>query len=39
MLIWLFIQSGSSAFLKIEIDDPTIQAVEFLIVDETQNKW
>ncbi|KAI8527034.1 hypothetical protein RHMOL_Rhmol12G0045200 [Rhododendron molle] len=34
-----FLKSGSSSFLKIEIDDPTIQAIEFLIVDEEQNKW
>ncbi|XP_062110381.1 alpha-glucan water dikinase, chloroplastic isoform X2 [Humulus lupulus] len=34
-----FSQSGSNSILKIEIDDPTIQAIEFLIVDEKQNKW
>ncbi|KAJ7943678.1 Alpha-glucan water dikinase, chloroplastic [Quillaja saponaria] len=34
-----FPRSGSGSFLKIEIDDPAIQAIEFLIVDEAQNKW
>ncbi|KAG5520839.1 hypothetical protein RHGRI_033418 [Rhododendron griersonianum] len=34
-----FLKSGSNFFLKIEIDDPTVQAIEFLIVDEEQNKW
>ncbi|KAF5450262.1 hypothetical protein F2P56_030628 [Juglans regia] len=34
-----FIKSGSTSFLKIEIDDPEIQAIEFLILDEDQNKW
>ncbi|KAK4788945.1 hypothetical protein SAY86_020264 [Trapa natans] len=34
-----FVKSGANAFLKIDIDDHTIKAVEFLIVDETQNKW
>ncbi|XP_072983787.1 alpha-glucan water dikinase, chloroplastic isoform X1 [Typha latifolia] len=34
-----FIKSGSNSLLKIEIDDPEIQAVEFLIVDEARNKW
>ncbi|KAK4758856.1 hypothetical protein SAY87_020157 [Trapa incisa] len=34
-----FVKSGANAFVKIEIDDSTIQALEFLIVDETQNKW
>ncbi|XP_031400299.1 alpha-glucan water dikinase, chloroplastic [Punica granatum] len=34
-----FVKSGSDSFLKIEIDDPTIQALEFLILDEAQNKW
>ncbi|KAI4328195.1 hypothetical protein L6164_020571 [Bauhinia variegata] len=33
------VKSGSGSFNKIEIDDPTVQAVEFLIVDEAQNKW
>ncbi|XP_065873488.1 alpha-glucan water dikinase, chloroplastic [Euphorbia lathyris] len=34
-----FINSGSSSYLQIEIDDPAIQALEFLIVDEARNKW
>ncbi|XP_031271017.1 alpha-glucan water dikinase, chloroplastic isoform X2 [Pistacia vera] len=34
-----FSNSGSSSFLKLEIDDPAIQAIEFLIFDEGQNKW
>ncbi|KAL6983727.1 alpha-glucan, water dikinase [Sarracenia purpurea var. burkii] len=34
-----FMKSDSNSFLKIEIDDPTIQAIEFLIVDEERNKW
>ncbi|KAJ0095371.1 hypothetical protein Patl1_16076 [Pistacia atlantica] len=34
-----FSNSGSNSFLKLEIDDPAIQAIEFLIFDEGQNKW
>eukprot|EP00262_Sarcandra_glabra_P002083 TRINITY_DN1233_c0_g2_i1.p1 TRINITY_DN1233_c0_g2~~TRINITY_DN1233_c0_g2_i1.p1 ORF type:complete len:1456 (+),score=336.06 TRINITY_DN1233_c0_g2_i1:107-4474(+) len=34
-----FIKSGSDSFLKIEIDDPKIHAIEFLILDEAQNRW
>ncbi|GAV71559.1 PPDK_N domain-containing protein [Cephalotus follicularis] len=34
-----FVKSGSNSCLKLEIDDPTMQAIEFLIVDETQNIW
>lgn len=34
-----FQKSGSISLLKIEIDDPAIQAIEFLIVDESQNRW
>ncbi|KAA8533187.1 hypothetical protein F0562_033280 [Nyssa sinensis] len=34
-----FLKSGSNSFLKIEIGDPAIQAIEFLIFDEAQNKW
>ncbi|KAL6547367.1 hypothetical protein OROMI_023088 [Orobanche minor] len=34
-----FMKSGSKAVLKIEIDDPAIQALEFLIFDEAQNIW
>ncbi|KAL5568805.1 hypothetical protein UlMin_025380, partial [Ulmus minor] len=31
--------SGSNSVLKIEIDDPAIQAIEFLISDESRNRW
>ncbi|KAI7734917.1 hypothetical protein M8C21_025746 [Ambrosia artemisiifolia] len=34
-----FLKSGSVSFLKVEIDDPAIQAIEFLIVDERQDRW
>ncbi|KAL4638999.1 hypothetical protein ACB092_03G186300 [Castanea dentata] len=34
-----FVKSGSNSFLKIEINDPGIQAIEFLIFDEAHNKW
>uniref|UniRef100_A0A2P2LZP5 alpha-glucan, water dikinase n=1 Tax=Rhizophora mucronata TaxID=61149 RepID=A0A2P2LZP5_RHIMU len=34
-----FVRSGTDSYLRIEIDDPAIQAIEFLIVDESQNKW
>lgn len=34
-----FVKSGSNSVLKLEIDDPGIQAIEFVIVDEAQNKW
>jgi alpha-glucan,water dikinase len=34
-----FTKSGPNSFLRIEIDDHAIQAIEFLIFDETQNKW
>ncbi|KAK9119771.1 hypothetical protein Scep_017864 [Stephania cephalantha] len=34
-----FAKSGSKSFVKIEVDDPAIKAIEFLIVDEPQNKW
>ena len=34
-----FVKSGSSSYLKLEIDDPQIQAIEFLIFDEARNKW
>ncbi|XVF02510.1 hypothetical protein REPUB_Repub04eG0181600 [Reevesia pubescens] len=34
-----FVKSGSSSLLKLEIDDPRIQAIEFLIFDEARNKW
>ncbi|CAA0819704.1 Alpha-glucan water dikinase 1- chloroplastic [Striga hermonthica] len=34
-----FVKSGPNAVLQIEIDDPAIQALEFLIFDEAHNKW
>ncbi|XP_038694729.1 alpha-glucan water dikinase, chloroplastic-like isoform X4 [Tripterygium wilfordii] len=34
-----FVKSGSNSCLQIEIDDPALQAIEFLIVDESKNKW
>ncbi|GAU21380.1 hypothetical protein TSUD_189680 [Trifolium subterraneum] len=34
-----FVKSGSGSLLRIEIDDPAAQAIEFLIIDESQNKW
>ncbi|KAJ4974404.1 hypothetical protein NE237_007578 [Protea cynaroides] len=34
-----FLKSGSDSLLKIEITDPQIQAIEFLILDEARNKW
>ncbi|XP_038994051.1 alpha-glucan water dikinase, chloroplastic-like [Hibiscus syriacus] len=34
-----FVKSGSSSYLKLEIVDPEIQAIEFLIFDEARNKW
>ncbi|KAI5679233.1 hypothetical protein M9H77_10183 [Catharanthus roseus] len=34
-----FVTSGSVASLRIQIEDPAIQAIEFLIFDEGQNKW
>ncbi|KAK1425887.1 hypothetical protein QVD17_21249 [Tagetes erecta] len=34
-----FLKSGSNSFLKVEIDDPAIEAIEFLIVDERQDLW
>ncbi|XP_019166630.1 PREDICTED: alpha-glucan water dikinase, chloroplastic-like [Ipomoea nil] len=34
-----FVKSGSNAMVRLEIDDPAIQAIEFLIFNEVQNKW
>ncbi|KAL1550864.1 alpha-glucan, water dikinase [Salvia divinorum] len=34
-----FVKSGANAALSIEIEDPAIEALEFLIYDEAQNKW
>ncbi|KAK1269948.1 hypothetical protein QJS04_geneDACA005079 [Acorus gramineus] len=33
------IQSGSNSFLRIVIDDPEISAIEFLVLDESQDIW
>ncbi|KAL0654257.1 hypothetical protein Bca4012_096948 [Brassica carinata] len=32
-------QSGGNSYLKLEIDDNAIHAIEFLIFDESRNKW
>ncbi|KAG5522132.1 hypothetical protein RHGRI_034352 [Rhododendron griersonianum] len=34
-----FVKTGSDSFLKLEIADPSIQAIEFVIFDEQHNKW
>lgn len=34
-----FIKSGYRSLVKIEIDDPEIEAIEYLIHDEALNKW
>ncbi|CDY20967.1 BnaA08g25580D [Brassica napus] len=34
-----FVKSGGNSYLKLEIDDHAIQAIEFLIFDESRNKW
>ncbi|XP_042439164.1 alpha-glucan water dikinase 1, chloroplastic-like [Zingiber officinale] len=34
-----FTKLGSISSLKLEIEDPEVQFVEFLILDETANKW
>ncbi|CAG7899970.1 unnamed protein product [Brassica rapa] len=34
-----FVKSGGNSYLKLEIDDRAIQAIEFLIFDESRNKW
>uniref|UniRef100_A0A1J3IBP2 alpha-glucan, water dikinase n=1 Tax=Noccaea caerulescens TaxID=107243 RepID=A0A1J3IBP2_NOCCA len=34
-----FVKSGGNSNLKLEIDDHAIQAIEFLIFDESRNKW
>ncbi|KAJ6721894.1 hypothetical protein OIU85_024934 [Salix viminalis] len=34
-----FMKSDSNSYITIAIDDPAIQAIEFLVVDEAQNKW
>ncbi|GJN20952.1 hypothetical protein PR202_gb08393 [Eleusine coracana subsp. coracana] len=30
---------GTNSSIKIEIDDPAVESIEFVIVDEAQNKW
>ncbi|GMI99746.1 STARCH EXCESS 1 [Hibiscus trionum] len=34
-----FAKSGSGSCLKLEIEDPRTQAIEFLIFDEARNRW
>ncbi|KAL5200732.1 hypothetical protein ABZP36_021935 [Zizania latifolia] len=34
-----FIKSGDNSTLRIEVDDPAVQAIEFLIFDEARNNW
>ncbi|XP_011655614.1 alpha-glucan water dikinase, chloroplastic isoform X2 [Cucumis sativus] len=34
-----FLNSGSNSTLTIEVDDPAIEAIEFLLLDEARNKW
>ncbi|RAL51823.1 hypothetical protein DM860_010541 [Cuscuta australis] len=34
-----FVKSGSNPMVRLEIDDPAIEAIEFLIFREDQNKW
>ncbi|XP_022966664.1 alpha-glucan water dikinase, chloroplastic [Cucurbita maxima] len=34
-----FQKSGSNSTLTIEVDDPAIEAIEFLLLDEARNKW
>jgi alpha-glucan,water dikinase len=33
------VQSGDNSTLRVEIDDPAVQAIEFLLFDEARNKW
>nr|XP_034592602.1 alpha-glucan water dikinase, chloroplastic-like [Setaria viridis] len=35
----LVMTSGSNSTIKIEIDDPAVESIEFVVVDEAQNKW
>ncbi|XP_051203433.1 alpha-glucan water dikinase, chloroplastic isoform X2 [Lolium perenne] len=34
-----FLKSGDNSTLRVEIDDPAVQAIEFLLFDEARNKW
>ncbi|KAL6899884.1 hypothetical protein ACP4OV_006542 [Aristida adscensionis] len=34
-----FKSSGSNSTIKMEIDDPDVESIEFLVVEEAQNKW
>ncbi|GJM84901.1 hypothetical protein PR202_ga00614 [Eleusine coracana subsp. coracana] len=34
-----FKSCGTNSTIKIEIDDPAVESIEFVIVDEAQNKW
>jgi alpha-glucan, water dikinase len=37
--MYITMQSGENSTLRIEVDDPAVQAIEFLAFDEAQNKW
>jgi hypothetical protein len=32
-------QCGSNPTIKIEIDDPAVESIKFVVVDKAQNKW
>ncbi|CAN6238024.1 unnamed protein product [Urochloa humidicola] len=34
-----FKSCGSDSTIKLEIGDPTVESIEFVVVDEAQNKW
>ncbi|KAJ1275385.1 hypothetical protein BS78_05G131700 [Paspalum vaginatum] len=34
-----FKSSGSNSTIKIEIDDTAVESIEFVVIDEAQNKW
>ncbi|CAH9102815.1 unnamed protein product [Cuscuta europaea] len=34
-----FVKSGTGPLVRLEIDDPAIEAIEFLVFNEAQNKW
>lgn len=34
-----FVKSSDNSTLRIEIDDPAVQAIEFLVFDEARDKW
>uniref|UniRef100_A0A8R7V0U6 Alpha-glucan water dikinase, chloroplastic n=1 Tax=Triticum urartu TaxID=4572 RepID=A0A8R7V0U6_TRIUA len=39
IILSVTVQSGDNSTLRIEIDDPAVQAIEFLVFDEARNKW